>query len=315
MRFGSAYTNGCVVADQDDALYKSRLLSGLVRQREDVALRHTVVGYDRPLDFKPLENLMISEAAWRYARDANIEPRLVFAHPVLLQAHPEASQYYRGMAVLSQKQVQQLATSVSSWEDVSRKRTVREDSCLKVSRLYNAVLSSIIEDSSDWTLENGYRNIIATMGIRLDGMFRNKIGQMAEELIKSRILDWLLEHGFVEESDDGFYWLPHDYEMHYGSEPDIWFEREGRTVATIEIKGGKDPAGALERLGAMQKSFAETPPGCTNILIAGVVTPAMQTRLDQMGVVKVYELGDLAVDGVPWDAFTREMFHHIIRIS
>ena len=45
-------------------------------------------------------------------------------------------------------------------------------------------------------------------------------------------------------------------------------------IATIEIKGGKDPAGALERLGAIQKSFEETPPGCENMLIAGVITSA-----------------------------------------
>ena len=303
------------MADQHDAVYKSILLSGLVRQRKDVALRKIVEAYDSPLDFEPLENLMISEAAWSYAVDAGIEPRLVFAHPELLQAHPETSQYYRGMALLSQKQVQQLAASVSSWEDGSRKSAVRMDGCRRVALLYNAVLSSIIEDSADWTLENGYRNIIATMGIRLDGMFRNKIGQMAEKLIKSRILDWLLERGLVEDSGNGVYWLPDGYKMYYGSEPDIWFEKDGATDATIEIKGGKDPAGALERLGAMQKSFAETPPGCTNILIAGVVTSEMQARLDQMGVVKVYELGDLAVDGAPWDAFVNELFHHSIRIS
>ena len=75
--------------------------------------------------------------------------------------------------------------------------------------------------------------------------------------------------------------------MRYGSEPDIEFSRvvneESEVVATIEIKGGKDPAGALERLGAIQKSFEATPPNCVNILIAGVVTPEMRRALDQDG--------------------------------
>ena len=204
--------------------------------------------------------------------------------------------------------------SVSSWEDGSRKRPVKEDSCLRVSHLYNLVLSVIIDESEDWTLDNGYRNIIATMGIKLDGMFRNRIGQMAEELIKNRILDWLLARGHTQESDDGFYRLPKEYEMHYGSEPDIWFVKGGTTRATIEIKGGKDPAGALERLGAMQKSFAETPPGCTNILIAGVITDAMKTRLAQMGGVKAYELDHLAFDGEEWNKFIRELFIYTVRI-
>ena len=303
------------MTDPGDALYKSRLLSELVRQREDVALRKAVEDFGTELDFEPLENLMISEAAWQYAAAAGIEPKLVFAHPVLLRSLPETSQYYRGMTFLSQKQVQQLAVSVSGWEAGSRSKMIPISSCLNVARLYNAVISSIIEDSSDWSLENGYRNIIATMGIRLDGMFRNKIGQMAEARIKTRIADWLREQGLIMESGDGLYRLPAGYEMRYGSEPDIRFNKDDRTVATIEIKGGKDPAGALERLGAMQKSFAETPAGCVNILIAGVVTPEMKTRLEQMGVVKVYLLGDLAVDGPAWEEFLRELFHHIIRIS
>ena len=304
------------MADPADALYKSRLLSGLVRQRKDVALRKSVENCGEKLDFEQLKNLMISEAAWQYATAAEIEPKLVFAHPDLLQRLPETSQYYRGMAVLSQKQVQQLVGSVSGWEDGSHKRPVPTSKCLEVARLYNAVISSIIEDSSDWSLENGYRNIIATMGIRLDGMFRNKIGQMAEELIKNRIADWLREKGLINESGArALYQLPEGYEMRYGSEPDIRFDRDGLIVATIEIKGGKDPAGALERLGAMQKSFAKTPAGCVNILIAGVVTPEMQTRLDQMGVVRVYLLGDLAVAGPSWKEFLIELFHHIIRIS
>ena len=102
--------------------------------------------------------------------------------------------------------------------------------------------------------------------------------------------------------------------MRFGSEPDILFERNEQTIATIEIKGGKDPAGALERLGAMQKSFDATPPGCVNILVAGVVTSEMQHRLSQIGVVKVFLLDDLAHDGEPWEIFTTEVFHHVVRV-
>ena len=133
-----------------------------------------------------------------------------------------------------------------------------------------------MENSSGWTLENGYRNIIATMGISLDGMYRNRIGRMAEELIKA-------------------------INMVFGSEPDIKFERDTRLLATIEIKGGTDPAGALERLGAMMKSFKETPPGCVNFLVAGIVTDKMQFRLEQIGVVKTFLLHELQEGGQIWN--------------
>lgn len=303
------------MADQHDAQYKSGLFSQILRQREDRILRRIIEDFDEDLCFKPLEELMISEAAWEHVKAEGMASELVFAHPDLLQNHPETSQHYRGMALLSQKQVGQLAVNVSAWEDGSRKRKVPHASCQKVARLYNAVISSIIEGSTDWTLENGYRNIIAMMGVRLDGMFRNRIGQMAEELVKGRIAQWLKDNGLIESSSEGSYELADGHSMLYGSEPDISFVKDGRVLATIEIKGGKDPAGALERLGAVQKSFAETPPGCTNMLIAGVVTDEMQIRLDQMGVTKVFFLDDLAAEGPKWQAFVRELFHHTIRIA
>ncbi len=287
----------------------------MLRQREDKVLRGVIEDYDGELRFERLDELMISEAAWSHLKAEGIAPELVFAHPCLLEQHPQTSQYYRGMALLSQKQVSQLSASVSSWEDGSRKRTVPYASCVKVARLYNAVISSIIEGSTDWTIENGYRNIIAMMGVRLDGMFRNKIGQIAEELVKDRIARWLDDNNLIENSGEGSYELVAGYSMRYRSEPDISFVKDGQTLATIEIKGGKDPAGALERLGAVQKSFAETPPGCTNMLIAGVVTDEMQTRLKQMGITMVFALDDLASEGPKWDAFVRELFHHTIRIT
>ena len=79
--------------------------------------------------------------------------------------------------------------------------------------------------------------------------------------------------------------LPDSYSMRFSSEPDIEFRRivsgESAVVATIEIKGAKDRAGALERLGAIQKSFEATPANCVNILIAGIITTEMRAPLEQ----------------------------------
>ena len=107
--------------------------------------------------------------------------------------------------------------------------------------------------------------------------------------------------------------------MRYGSEPDIEFSQvnggESKVVATIEIKGGKDPAGALERLGAIQKSFEETPPGCINMLIAGVITAEMKERLSELGIIKTYLMDDLVGDESSWVEFLNEVFHYTIRIT
>ena len=211
----------------------------------------------------------------------------------------------------------QSASNVTGWEEGTHSGSIHNDRALKVARLYNYAISTIIVGSTDWTMENGYRNIVATMGITLDGQFRNRIGRMAEAHIKGRILDWLKNRGLIapeEELENKNYHLPNDTVMRYSSEPDVSFLREGRLIASIGVKGGRDPAGALERLGAMTKSFAETPAGCVNFLVAGVITPQMQTRLDEIGVVKVYLLDRLSQEGELWDDFTTEVFHHAVRV-
>ncbi len=273
------------------------------------------------MDFFPLADLAISEGAWAHVTSSDIDPKLVFAHPILFRQNPRSSEYYRGIALLPRKRVAEIAGAVDSWEDESRRTILREAHIIRVAQLYNAVISSIIEGSDGWTLENGYRNIIANMGIGLDGTVRNLIGQDAERLVKDRIRRWLESHKLIVRSNDEgtFFDLPDGYAMRYGSEPDIEFRHmvgnESTTVATIEIKGGKDPAGALERLGAIQKSFEATPPGCVNMLIAGIVTSEMGERLNRLGIVKTFLLDDLAHDGESWVQFLNEVFHYTVRIT
>lgn len=299
-----------------DDLTRSKLLAERIRQRTDEKVRRLVDEFTGHLDYlNSKEELLISQPAWEYVAMSSIEPRRVFAHPDLLQEHPEASFYYRGIALLSLKRVRAGAgVDVKGWKTKDRVRPVSQDDAFKVCRVYNSVISSIIEGTTKWSLGNGYRNILNTMGITLDGMFRNVIGQDAERLIKTRIADWLDEQGLIlERKSAGRFMLPGGVTMVYGSEPDIRFSIADAVVATIEIKGGKDPAGALERLGAMQKSFAETPPRCQNFLIAGIVTTEMESRLAQHNV-KVFILDDLLNDDT-WNAFTTELFHHALRIA
>lgn len=283
-------------------------------------LRQVIAAFADELTFLPLDKLMISQEAWDYVAASNFDPKLVFAHPSLLREHPRASEYYRGIALLPRKRVTELAVAVESWEKGSR-TTVREAQAIRVAQLYNAVISSIIEGSTGWTLENGYRNVIANMGIGLDGTVRNLIGQDAEQLVKTRIRRWLDSRQLILRRNRAGteFDLPDNYSMRYGSEPDIEFRRvtngDSNVIATIEVKGGKDPAGALERLGAIQKSFEATPPGCVNILIAGVVTAEMRQRLNDLGIVKTFLLDDLAHDGEPWTEFLNEVFHYTVRIT
>ena len=169
-------------------------------------------------------------------------------------------------------------------------------------------------------MQDGYRNILATLGITEDGAIRTIIGQEAEKAVKEKLLDWtrtqgLLDDGQTADQSDREWQLIGGVRMRFGSEPDIAFEKNGELAVVVEIKGGKDPAGALERLGAIKKSFDEAPVGCKNFLIAGVVTATMRERLREMRIEADFDFDQLIDDDSAWQGFMDEIFHHALRIA
>ena len=131
--------------DLESARARARLISEHIRQRRDLHVRSLLEQFDGDIDYAGnLETLAIADEAWAYIQDAGIDPKLVFAHPTVLREHPETSLHYRGIATLSLKRVQALATSVSSWEGGQSNRKPSVSNCEKVARLYNAVISVVI---------------------------------------------------------------------------------------------------------------------------------------------------------------------------
>ena len=307
----------------EDAKNRARIISNRIRSRIDEKIREKIVSFAGKLSWEPAHYGIDCEA-WQHVEEMDIKRRLVFAHPDLLITHPDASLYYRGIATLSRKRVQQIVGSVDNWEKGPERARVNEEKALRVAQLYNTVISSIILDSTDWTLENGYRNILATMGITSDGELRNIIGQEAEQAVKEKIADWLEKKSNIpyEQNRARSTWLLGDdgnLQMVYASEPDIRFEKktsetEWEIVSTIEVKGGTDPAGALERLGAVKKSFDQTPTRSKNFLIVGVETNQMRNQLNEMHVERVFDLFDTLHSDPEWNEFINEVFHHTLRI-
>lgn len=313
-----------------DALIQRALyISKTIGAKDDLRLARIIASYSAPLDFVgEMKALGISENAWLHAKQQRIDPKLVFAHPKLLAAHPDASMYYRGIATLSLKQVAQEACAVETWESKGTKAKVTLDRVRKVCRLYNSVTSSVLEARPNWELQDGQRNILATMGIRIDGSLRNLIGQNAERNIRNMIVSWLTSESnlsYKQTGKGGVEWLLGEeasVRMNFSSEPDVGFYRitarqageEWELVASIEIKGGTDPAGALERLGAIKKSFDNTPVRCKNFLVLGVVTDEMRRQMDQMRIDGSFLLSEVLQAGARRDEFLSEVFHHTLRL-
>lgn len=306
-------------ARTQDAISRAIRIAKRIAMGDDLRVREKIKNFQPVADYQGIQSLCIAEDAWELIAEAGIDPKMVFAHPDILMSIPDASLHYRGLALLSRKRVQEIAGDVKTWELAPETARVGQAKALKVSCLYNAVISSIIADSTSWTLEDGYRNILATMGITEDGTIRNIIGQEAESAIKERLLEWVQSNDLLTEKQDENspqkWHLANGVIMEYGSEPDIAFNRDKKLSVLIEIKGGKDPAGALERLGAVKKTFDEAPTDCKNFLILGVVTPTMRTRLDEMRMEADFNIDQLLESNAAWTEFMNEIFHHALRIA
>lgn len=306
-------------ARTQDAISRALRIARRIAMGDDLRVREKIESFQQPINYQDLRSLCIAQDAWNLVAKAGIAPKMVFAHPVILISVPDASLHYRGIALLSRKRVEEIAGDVKTWELAPQKARVREAKALKVSCLYNAVISSIIIDSTSWTLEDGYRNILATMGITEDGTIRNIIGQEAESPVKERLLEWVKSHSLLADSEGenspSKWHLIDGVVMTFGSEPDIAFTRGEKFAVLIEIKGGKDPAGALERLGAIKKTFDEAPTDCKNFLILGVDTPTMRTRLNEMRIEADFNINQLLESSAAWTKFMNEIFHHALRIA
>jgi len=64
-----------------------------------------------------LEYLGITEAAWDRIIHRGIKPIIVFAHPQILQSVPRSVGYYRMLAMVSQKSMNNLQLSVGRFEE------------------------------------------------------------------------------------------------------------------------------------------------------------------------------------------------------
>ena len=153
----------------------------------------------------------------------------------------------------------------------------------------------------------------ATAGTNIDGAWRNQIGAEGERVIRTIILNGLLHFNevtsLIDKANNTFEInsaeakhlsedvelvktinLSNGYSVYFSSEPDVtMYSPKGDIVGIIEIKAGLDPAGALERLGAMFKSFENTLaeyPDAITILIASCITKEVDSRLNASMVVR-----------------------------
>lgn len=263
----------------------------------------------------------ITYNAWEIIEREGIDFIRVFAHPKILVEHPSLIRYYRNVAAIPLKGVQYLAYNVTDYE-TGKRDEIKYKHAIALVKLFNSHISAIIESTLSINFEDIKSLMFSSAGATIDGSWRNKIGEEAETMVKSYIIRLCLNENLVNAMIDrnrspvafdqkvDYISNIYDYKgaklknkksILFSNEPDITFiDKSGKPVAVIEIKGGTDPAGALERLGAIKKSFDQArrdSPKVVTILLVSCITQEMGIRFSDDNLIDfIYNLTSVIND-------------------
>jgi len=202
------------------------------------------------------KELNITERAWNKVIHRGIKPIRVFLHPEVLKQNLKRVGYYRMLAMVSQKSMSRVGLSITKHEEGHH---LNDDVALNLAKHLNKIVSILIEhdEKIDPREFDMWRGMAA--GSQAQGSWQNTKGDRVEVVIKDLIERRIREKKLVvqaisrgkrrkiELKDKRLFIL--------GSEPDIGVYENDSIQITVEIKGGIDPAGVLERFGAALKSL------------------------------------------------------------
>ncbi len=205
------------------------------------------------------EELHISRKAWNKVIHRGIKPIRVFSHPEVLRENPRRVSYYRMLAMVSQKSMLKIGLRVNIYEE--GKKSLDYSVALEISKHLNEIISILIEhdkviDEREFDLWRGM-----AAGSQAQGSWQNVKGDRVEVLIKELVERRIREDGLMERVYQDNKTKQRKIELKDGrivkmsSEPDIGIYEKNIIQIAVEIKGGIDTAGVLERIGAALKSF------------------------------------------------------------
>lgn len=140
-------------------------------------------------------------------------------------------------------------------------------------------------------------------------------GAIAEGWVRERLREHLARLGWRKQPHPrGEAWAGGTKTVVFSSEPDVEVRQEGRLIGAVEIKGGIDKAGVLERLGAAVKSLRrakDEEPAAVTILLLTAASLTEQAKRDlhrQRQVVnRWYTLEQLLQDPQTWQTFLDDL--------
>lgn len=235
-----------------------------------------------------LQDLQISDAAWNRIIHSGIKPIIVFAHPTVLATIHYSVSYYRMLSMASQKSMSQIGIPTVNYEKTAK--LPDSERALQMARRANTLVSILIEQEQG--IERREFDIWRGMaaGSQAQGSWQNRKGDLVEQILRQDLVSQLYQAGLLDRNSavdvsarSVEFELNDGRIVKMGSEPDIEVHTSGRIQAAVEIKGGIDVAGVLERVGAAIKSLRrakEVSPGAITILVISAVSLSPQALSD-----------------------------------
>jgi len=263
-----------------------------------------------------LSRLGISKQAWDKVIHRGIKPVIVFAHPAVLKSITGSVGYYRMLSMVSQKSMSRVRLPVTRYEVGNNNPD--DEIALVISTHLNQIISRLVEldekiNAREFDLWRGM-----AAGSQAQGSWQNTKGSRAEVIVKGILQRRLREKRLVlNEKENGLKMQLKDGRIvTLADEPDVAIYQENEIQAAIEIKGGIDTAGVLERIGAAIKSLRrakeENPQSITILILQGVsVTPKAKRDLEiNRNVVNYW----FTIEGVLEDESQREAIFEALDI-
>lgn len=224
----------------------------------------------------------ISDKAWNKVIHRGIKPIIVFAHPDVLTTIPRSTGYYRMLAMVSQKSMNQVGLSTIRYE---AGQLPKFELAEIIAQHLNKIISGLVEadekiNAREFDLWRGM-----AAGSQAQGSWQNTKGRKLEIVIQGIVRRRLRESGLAADDidDKPRITLNDRRTVIFADEPDIGVYQNDKIVAAVEVKGGIDKAGVLERVGAAIKSLSrakEENPDSVTILILQEVSMTPQSVVD-----------------------------------
>ncbi len=159
------------------------------------------------------------------------------------------------LSMVSQKSMNRIGLPVTRYE--AGKDGPDDETALAIAKHLNQIISHLVEldekiDAREFDLWRGM-----AAGSQAQGSWQNTKGNRVEAIVKGILQRRLRERELVSgEKEDGLRMQLKDGRVViFADEPDVAIYRDNEIQVAVEIKGGIDEAGVLERIGAAIKSL------------------------------------------------------------